>query len=65
MVEIFNAKCDPILIGSLRAEPGFFPAYHMSKSNWITIALDGSVDDGKIKWLLDMSYDLTAPRRKS
>ena len=37
----------------------------MSKSNWITIALDGSVDDGKIKWLLDMSYDLTAPRRKS
>lgn len=65
MIEIFNVKCDPILIGSLRAEPGFFPAYHMSKSNWITIALDGSVDDGKIKWLLDMSYDLTAPRRKS
>ena len=31
---------DPILIGTLREEPGFFPAYHMSKDSWITVALD-------------------------
>ena len=41
-VDIVNLKCDPILIGSLRAEPGFYPAYHMNKENWITAALDGS-----------------------
>lgn len=41
-VDIVNLKCDPILIGSLQAEPGFYPAYHMNKENWITAALDGS-----------------------
>lgn len=64
IIAVLNVKCDPILVGSLLVEPGFFPAYHMSKTNWITIALDGTVDDEQIKWLLDMSYDLTAPRRK-
>ena len=46
----------------LRGEPGFFPAYHMSKDNWITAALDGSASDDKIKMLLDMSYQATAPK---
>ena len=40
MLEVVDFKCDPILIGTLREEPGFFPAYHMSKDNWITVALD-------------------------
>ena len=55
-------KCDPILIGTLREEPGFFPAYHMSKDSWITVALDGSVSDDKIKMLLDTSYEATASK---
>ncbi len=59
MIGILNVKCDPIVIGSLRQEKGFYPAYHMNKTNWITIALDGSADDEKIKWLLDMSFELT------
>ena len=59
---VLNVKCDPFLIGSLREEPGFFPAYHMSKDTWITVALDGSVADGMIAMLLDMSYQLTAPK---
>ncbi len=64
MIDILNVKCDPIVIGSLRQEKGFYPAYHMNKTNWITIALDGSADDEKIKWLLDMSFELTALKRK-
>ena len=47
------------LDGSLLCESGFFPAYHMSKGSWITVALDGTVPDDKIKMLLDMSYHLT------
>lgn len=31
----------------------------MSKGSWITVALDGTVPDDKIKMLLDMSYHLT------
>lgn len=62
IIDVANFKCDTELISSLRNEPGFFPAYHMSKNNWITVALDGSVSDEKIKMLLDMSFDMTAPK---
>lgn len=63
-LDVVNLKCDPILIGSLRKEPGIFPAYHMSKANWVSVALDGSVSDEQIKLLLDMSHDATAPKVK-
>ena len=65
MICIMNLKCDPLLIGSLRNEKGFFPAYHMNKTNWISVALDGSVDSDKIKWLLDLSFELTARKIKN
>lgn len=61
-LDIVNFKCEPVLIGSLINENGFYPAYHMNKTNWITVALDGSADEEKIKMLLDISYDATAPR---
>ena len=61
ILDVVNFKCSPLLIGSLLGERGFFPAYHMSKENWITVALDGSVSDEQIKALLDWSYDATAP----
>ena len=66
-LDIVNVKCDPILIASLRGEPGVFPAYHMNKGYWITAALDGSVSAETIELLLDVSYELTKPkiRRKA
>lgn len=63
-LDILNVKCDHIMIGSLRVEPGFYPAYHMSKANWISIALDGSISDDIIKVLLDISFDLTYTKIK-
>ena len=62
-LDVVNFKCDPILIGSLRGEAGIFPAYHMNKEQWITVALDGSMSDEQIKMLLDMSYEATAPKK--
>ena len=59
IISVVNFKCGPILIGSLLREKGFFPAYHMSKNSWITVALNNSVDNDKIKMLLDLSYQLT------
>ena len=62
--DVLNVKCDPILIGSLRREPGFLPAYHMNKNTWISILLDETVPDARIEFLLDLSYELVAPRIK-
>ena len=64
MIDVLNLKCDPILIGNLRNENGFYPAYHMNKTYWITVALDGSVEDEIIKWLVDLSFDLTDKKKK-
>ena len=62
-VDVLNVKCEPFLISSYLKESGFFPAYHMNKKHWITIALDGSVDDDTVLFLLEMSYDVTAKKR--
>ena len=58
-ISVVNLKCDTRLIGSFRAEPGIFSGRHMNKAHWLTVALDGTVDDEKIKFLVDMSYELT------
>ena len=62
ILEIVNFKCDSILIGSLLEEKGFFPAYHMNKTNCITAVLGKTVDNEKIKMLLDMSFKATSPK---
>ncbi len=64
ILDAVNLKCDPVLIGTLIGESGCFPAYHMNKENWITLALDGSVSEKRIRQILDMSFELTAPKRK-
>ena len=67
IIDVVNLKCDPILIGSRRLEQGFYPAYHMNKENWITVALYERVPDEKLRMLVDMSYELTRKklRRKN
>lgn len=35
------------------------PAYHMNKQHWISIILDGTMDDGDIRRLIEDSFDLT------
>ena len=63
-VDVMNVKCDPMLIGSLRTQPGFLPAYHMNKDQWISILLDGTAPEEEIKSLI-MSYELTNPKKKA
>lgn len=63
-VDVLNVKCDPMLIGSLRQQPGFFPAYHMNKDLWISILLDGSVAAEEIKNLVELSHQLTRPKER-
>ncbi len=58
-VNVLNVKCDPALAGSLRMQPGFFPAYHMNKEKWLSILLEGPQPDDEVKRLIDLSYQLT------
>ena len=61
-IDVVNLKCAPEIMDDLWEESGVFPAYHMSKKHWLTLALDGTCSDDTIKWVLKISYDLT--RRK-
>ena len=63
-IDVIDTKCDPLLIGSMILNDGFLPAYHMNKSHWITILLDGSVKMNDIEIMLDLSYDLTRKKGK-
>lgn len=63
-VDVMDVKCGPLMVGSLLAQDGFLPAYHMSKSSWISVLLDETVPDGQIVPLLELSYDNVAPKVK-
>lgn len=63
-VDVINIKCDQNMIGSLIRKPGYFPAYHMNKLNWITVILDGSVPKDELAMLLDISFDMTAKKTR-
>ncbi len=63
-IDVVNLKCDPLLIGSLISKEGIFPAYHMNKEHWITVALDGSVPEEELMLLVDLSFEATMPKGK-
>ena len=63
-IDILNVKSDPMLISSLIGQEGYFPAYHMNKTYWISIALDGTVPNSEVENMLDLSYQLVLPKSK-
>ena len=63
--DILNIKCDPLMLGSLLRQEGLLPAYHMSKSSWMTVLLDGTVSPEQIFALLHTSFCLTKNRQDS
>ena len=58
-IDILVIKCEPEMVSSLIGQKGFAPAYHMNKTHWLTVLLDGTLQDSTIYNLLDMSYELT------
>lgn len=54
-----NVKCDPEWRDFWRgAYASVIPAYHMNKTHWNSIVLDGSVPDKDIRRMIAESYDL-------
>mgnify|MGYP003509184470 CR=1 FL=1 len=55
-----NVKCDPNLTYMWRSTyDAVVPAYHMNKNHWISVLLDGSVEEEKLSFLLGVSHELT------
>lgn len=54
-----NLKCDPVKAISLRETyPAVLPGYHMNKTHWNTVMIDGSIPEREIHAWIDQSYDL-------
>ena len=64
VVDILNVKCDSVMNDMLRQSPGFLSGYHMNKTNWLSILLDGTVSDAQILDLLDLSFQMTAKKKE-
>jgi len=60
IVEIVNLKADPEKIDTLISERGIFPAYHMHHASWISVVLDGTVEDARLIELVLDSRNLVA-----
>ena len=57
-VEIINVKLDENKIQKLLKQSGFYEAYHMSKTDWISIILNDTLMDEEIISLIEESYNL-------
>ena len=64
-VDVLNVKINDLLMADmLLHEKGFFAGYHMSRSNWISVLLDGTVTMKRITSLIDTSFNVTASTQK-
>lgn len=65
VIDVLNVKADKMLIDLLIHEPGFYRAYHMNKTQWVSIFLDGTVSDETIRDFLAESYKRTSKQCKT
>lgn len=59
MCEVVNLKLEPDLIEKSIDNRTIFQAYHMNKRHWVSVLLNGTLDDTDLFALVDMSYNLT------
>ena len=57
LVEAVNLKHDQV--ADLLSQNGIYPAFHMNKRYWISLALDDSLSDEDVLDLLEISWNLT------
>jgi len=63
--DILNVKLDDLLLADLLVQQaGYFRGYHISRGNWISILLDGTVPMGEIRDLIDASFRATASSKR-
>ncbi|MBQ8507072.1 MAG: MmcQ/YjbR family DNA-binding protein [Clostridia bacterium] len=61
-----NLKVDPQWRNFwIDAYEAVVPGYHMNKTHWISVILDGSMTDGQIIPLIEESYNITQSKKRS
>lgn len=62
-VDILNVKLsDPSYADMLTRQEGYFKGYHISRGNWISVLLDGTVAMKDIQSLIDESFIVTSKK---
>ena len=57
LVEAVNLKHDQV--ADLLSKKGIYPAFHMNKRYWISVALDDTLSDEEVLELIETSWNLT------
>ena len=57
LVEAINLKHDQV--ADLLSQKSIYPAFHMNKRYWISLALDDSLQDEEVIELIERSWNLT------
>lgn len=59
-VEAVNLKHDQV--ADLLSQKGIYPAFHMNKRYWISVALDDTLSDKEVLELIEKSWNLTSKK---
>ena len=59
-VEALNLKHDQV--ADLLSKKGIYPAFHMNKRYWISVALDDTLSDKEVLELMEKSWNLTSKK---
>ena len=59
LVDVMNLKIEDGSAASYRGKQNIYPAWHMNHKTWISVVLDGTLPDDKVKVLIKRSFDLT------
>ena len=60
LVEAINLKHDQV--ADLLSQKGIYPAFHMNKRYWLSLALDDSLQDEEVIELIERSWNLTVKK---
>ena len=64
-IDVLNIKLDDLFLRDiLLQKEGILPGYHLSRGNWISILLDGTVALPEILDLIDISFRTTASKKQ-
>ena len=64
-IDILNVKLDDLFLRDLLIQnEGYYIGYHISRGNWLSIALDGTVPLEDVCRWLDVSFEVTASARR-
>lgn len=55
LVEVMNVKVGENGLSDALKVPGVYTCYHMSHKSWVSILLDGAIDDGKVMEFIGVS----------